>query len=102
MKITLSNGIYFGRIRIRCESFRSVTQCYQCQGFNHVAKDCKSQIKCMRCARPHKSAECPEEDKDSFRPKCTNCNGDHVAASRECPKFKEQQKQTENVKGRQE
>ena len=57
----------------------------------------------MRCARPHKSAECPEKDMDSFRPKCTNCNGDHVVASRECPKFKEQlKKQTEKVKARQE
>ena len=105
MKIALFNGIYFGRIRIRCEPFRpapSITQCYQCQGFNHVAKDCKSKVKCMRCAGPHKSSECPEKNKDSFNPKCTNCKGDHVAASRECPKFKEQYKiQTEKVKARQ-
>ena len=106
MKIALFNGIFFGRIRIRCEPFRpapSITQCYQCQGFNHVAKDCKSQVKCMRCAKPHKSSECPGKGKDSFKPKCTNCNGEHVAASRECPKYKEQfQKQTEKAKARQE
>ena len=105
MKIALFNGIYFGRIRIRCAPFRPallITQCYQCQGFNHLAKDCKSQVKCMICAGPHKSSECPEKDKDSFNPKCTNCKGDHVAASRECPKFKEQCKiQTEKVKARQ-
>ena len=105
MKIALFNGIYFGRICIRCEPFRpapSITQCYQCQGFNHVAKDCKSKVKCMRCAGPHKSSECPEKNKDSFNPKCTNCKGDHVAASRECPKYKEQYKiQTEKVKARQ-
>ena len=105
MKIALFNGIYFGRIRIRCEPFRpapSITQCYQCQGFNHVAKDCKNKVKCMRCAGPHKSSECPEKNKNSFNPKCTNCKGDHVAASRECPKFKEQYKiQTEKVKARQ-
>ena len=46
MKIALYSGIYFGRIRIRCESYRTtpqVTQCYtcKCQGFNHIAKDCK-------------------------------------------------------------
>ena len=106
MKIALFNGIFFGRIRIRCEPFRpapSITQCYQCQGFNHIAKDCKSQVKCMRCAKPHKSSECPGKGKDSFKPKCTNCNGEHVAASRECPKYKEQfQKQTEKAKARQE
>ena len=107
MRIALFNGIYFGRIRIRCEPFRPtpppVTQCYQCQGFNHVAKDCKSEAKCMRCAKPHKSSECPGKGKESFRPKCINCNGEHVAASRECPKYKEQfQKQTEKAKARQE
>ena len=106
MKIALFNGIFFGRIRIRCEPFRpapSITQCYQCQGFNHIAKDCKSQVKCMRCAKPHKSSECPGKGKDSFKPKCTNCNGEHIAASRECPKYIEQfQKQTEKAKARQE
>ena len=105
MKIALFNGIFFGRIRIRCEPFRpapSITQCYQCQGFNHVAKECKSQVKCMGCAKSHKSSECPGKGKDSFRPKC-NCNGEHAAASRECPKYKEQfQKQAEKAKARQE
>ena len=41
MKIALYSGIYFGRIRIRCESYRTtpqVTQCYKCQGFNHIAR----------------------------------------------------------------
>ena len=62
MKIALFSGIYFGRMRIRCESYRTtppppppVTQCYKCQGFNHVAKDCKSEQKCVRCAGAHKS-----------------------------------------------
>ena len=48
----------------------------------------------MRCAKPHKSAECPGKVKDSFKPKCSNCNGEHVAASRECPKYKEQFQKT--------
>ena len=50
MKIALYSGIYFGRIRIRCESYRTapqVTQCYKCQGFNHIAKDCKNAQKCL-------------------------------------------------------
>ena len=41
----------------------------------------------------------PKKRKDSCSPKCTYCNGDHVAASREYPKFKEQfKKQTEKQK----
>ena len=46
----IASGIYFGRIRIRCESYRTapqVTQCYKCQGFNHIAKDCKNAQKCL-------------------------------------------------------
>ena len=61
MKIALFNGIYFGRIRVRCESYRTtppVTQCYKCQGFNHIAKDCKNDRKCVRCAGAHKSTDC--------------------------------------------
>ena len=68
MKIALYSGIYFGRIRIKCESYRTapqVTQCYKCQGFNHIAKDCKKAKKCVRCAGAHKSAECPDKNKES-------------------------------------
>ena len=93
MKIALYSGIYFGRIRIRCESYRTapqVTQCYKCQGFNHIAKDCKNAQKCLQCAGAHKSIECPDKNKDSLKLKCSNCNGEHVASSKECPKFKEQ------------
>ena len=106
MKIALFSGIYFGRMRIRCETYRTtapVTQCYKCQGFNHLAKDCKNGQKCVRCAGPHKSTECPDKNKESLIVKCSNCNGNHVAASKECPKFKEQIKiQTERAKVRQE
>ena len=106
MKIALFSGIYFGRMRIRCENYRTtppVTQCYKCQGFNHVAKDCKSEQKCVRCAGAHKSTECPDKDKKSLKLKCSNCKGDHVASSRDCPKFKDQIKiQADRAKARQE
>ena len=106
MKIALYSGIYFGRIRIRCESYRTtpqVTQCYKCQGFNHIAKDCKNAQKCVRCAGSHKSTECPDKNKDSLKLKCSNCNGEHVASSKECPKFRDQIKvQADKAKARQE
>ena len=103
MKIALFSGIYFGRMRIRCESYRTtppVTQCYKCQGFNHVAKDCKSEQKCVRCAGAH-NPQCPDKNKKSIKLKCSNCNGDHVASSRDCPKFKDQTKiQADRAKAR--
>ena len=106
MKIALFNGIYFGRIRVRCESYRAtppVTQCYKCQGFNHIAKDCKNDQKCVRCAGAHKSTDCPDKNKETLKIKCSNCHGNHVASFRECQKFKDQIKiQADKAKVRQE
>ena len=80
-----------------------VTQCYKCQGFNHVAKDCKNVQKCVRCAGGHKCTECPDKDKESLKLKCSNCDGDHIASFRKCPKFKVQIKiQADRAKARQE
>ena len=106
MKIALFNGIYFGRMRVRCKSFRitpPVIQCHKCQGFNHIAKDCKNEQKCVRCAGAHKSTDCPDKDKETLKIKCSNCHGNHVASSRECQKFKDQIKaQADKAKTRQE
>ena len=106
MKIALFNGIYFGRIRVRCESYRTtppVTQCYKCQGFNHIGKDCKNDQKCVRCAGAHKSTDCPNKNKETLKIKCSKCHGNHVASSRECQKFKDQTKiQADKAKARQE
>ena len=80
-----------------------MTQCYKCQGFIHIAKDCKKAQKCVRCAGSHKSSECPDKDKNSLKLKCSNCDGEHVASSKECPKFEDQIKvQADKAKARQE
>ena len=43
--------------------------------------------------------QCP--NKKSIKLKCSNCNGDHVASSRDCPKFKDQTKiQADRAKAR--
>ena len=38
-----------------------VTQCYKYKGLNHVAKNCKSEQKCVRCAGAHKCTECADK-----------------------------------------
>ena len=54
-------------------------------------------------AGAHKSTECPDKNKKSLKLKCLNCKGDHVASSRDCPKFKDQIKiQADRTKARQE
>ena len=77
MKITLFSGIYFGRIHIRCKSYRT-TLPPPTQGFNRIAKDCIKEQKCVRCAGAHKSTECPDKDKASLKLKCFYCNRDHA------------------------
>lgn len=73
----------------------SVLRCYKCWGFNHFAKDCKSEQKCRKCAGNHLEKDCQEEVK-----KCINCikmvidfklegiKTDHCANDLECECYK--------------
>ena len=66
-------------------------QCFKCFKFGHLAKYCKSanQI-CSRCGETnHKYDNCQNKNKT---PICSNCEGDHVATSMDCPKYKEFQR----------
>jgi hypothetical protein len=45
------------------------------------------QPRCVKCAQAHKAGECTKSDADTLV--CANCNGNHVASYRGCPKFKE-------------
>lgn len=70
-------------------------QCYICMQYNHVAKYCKTkQQKCARCGDNHQLDQCTAAA-DTF--KCCNCNGNHLASSADCPKYKEQEKKAQNL-----
>lgn len=85
-----------GRVKLgwsRCRVFNhvSVLQCYNCMGFHHFAKDCKSNTTCSNCSGNHTYKDC-----NSNIVKCTNCvkakkdkNLDidvgHNALNRDCP-----------------
>lgn len=56
------------------------TQCFKCQGFGHMQRECRNSVKCVRCGEDHKDREC------KVKAKCANCNGDHPATSKDCPK----------------
>jgi len=38
-------------------------QCFNCQGFGHNASSCKSKIRCVVCAGPHRHKECKIKEK---------------------------------------
>lgn len=79
---------YLLQLKIKVESYRGrnrVTQCFRCQGFNHVQSSCGYKPKCLKCAEDHLTYLC-QKDKET-PPKCTNCNGPHPANAIICPNF---------------
>ncbi|GBN60462.1 hypothetical protein AVEN_176756-1 [Araneus ventricosus] len=59
-------------------------RCFKCQRFGHTITACRGKQICARCSLPdHDSNNC-----SSTTPKCYNCNGEHPAFSRSCPRYK--------------
>ncbi|XP_020709110.2 uncharacterized protein LOC105687904 [Athalia rosae] len=59
-----------------------VLQCYRCQGFWHVAANCRHLPRCIRCGEPHSVEFCPHPRNN---PICCHCAGPHHAGYRQCP-----------------
>ena len=58
-------------------------RCFQCQKFGHTKNLSKGKAVCAGCGEEgHNLDDCQNE------PKCVNWQGDHVAISRDCPKWK--------------
>ena len=77
-------GLLHFRIRWEDPKKRgSLPQCFRCLEFGHHANFCKQQVRCRTCAETHDSRECPAPT--SHPPKCHNCQGDHLASSKDCP-----------------
>ena len=64
----------------------SVTQCYNCQSFGHLAKNCRSKQKCLICGENHSHKGC--QNRETRKSKCANCKEPHVASYKGCPEYK--------------
>ncbi|GFW79626.1 nucleic-acid-binding protein from transposon X-element [Trichonephila clavipes] len=63
------------------------TQCYNCNFFNHLSKNCKMAPRCLKCGKNHRTGECTIAGKIE-KPRCINCNQErHVASLRSCTAF---------------
>ncbi|GFX38865.1 nucleic-acid-binding protein from transposon X-element [Trichonephila clavipes] len=64
-----------------------ITQCYNCNYFNHSSKNCKMNPRCLKFGENHRTGECTIKEKIE-KPKCINCNEEgHVASLRSCSAF---------------
>ena len=58
-----------------------LTQCYNCQKFGHIARNCRSKHTCGKCSsHDHATPNCTTEE-----PKCPACQGGHPSWHSECP-----------------
>ena len=62
----------------------TIVQCYKCQQFGHIAKNCFKQAQCAICAEEHNTRDC----KNSEKLTCTNCGENHRADDPDCNYYK--------------
>lgn len=85
-------NIYHHTVTWEKELKRGLTQCYNCQSFGHISKNCGKHHKCVKCMESHEPGKClvkiiPGESAENRTTKamCVNCGGDHPASFRGCP-----------------
>lgn len=98
--VTLKNKICeLGKLNIgwrRCvvHEYFSITRCYKCARYGHIAIKCENNLTCINCAGPHRISDC-----ESNTQKCINCEEtnrkvkkalktDHSASDPNCPCYR--------------
>ena len=92
---TVPPKIKAGFLSIPVEPFvPNPLRCFNCQRFGHHKDKCTKNAVCSNCGKEgHDNSSC-ENPKQ-----CANCKGDHLASSRECPRWQQEREiQTLKVK----
>ncbi len=78
---TLPQNIKAGYHNIKVDVFiPNPLRCYKCQRYGHGVSRCTNSHVCHRCgSEDHEGTDCHQT------PKCRNCQGSHMASSKECP-----------------
>ncbi|VDI39763.1 Hypothetical predicted protein [Mytilus galloprovincialis] len=70
-------------------------QCYKCQGFGHMANQCRNKKRCIKCGEEHENEQCTSTDL-----KYVNCKGKHMSNDKECPQRTQQKMALKLVKSK--
>ena len=54
-----------------------MTQCFNCQKYDHIDKFCKQSTRCDRCAKSHSTQKCQNADVNALA-KCATCDEKHI------------------------
>ncbi|KAL0269068.1 UNVERIFIED_CONTAM: hypothetical protein PYX00_010804 [Menopon gallinae] len=89
-QVITTGRLYIGWSSCRVTDYCSITRCYKCQRYGHVAKHCRSQETCGHCAEEgHNRKSCPHLEKPAS---CANCQRgkkphQHEVTDRKCPSY---------------
>ena len=92
----ISNGVKIGFENFRVTDYKQPIrpqQCFKCQQFGHMSRDCNNSDKCRKCAGNHRSSDCQNREI-----KCANCNGTHRSSDLICPELQAATTKTEAAK----
>ncbi|XP_071440252.1 uncharacterized protein [Hetaerina americana] len=89
-KVLMTFGkVFIGFNSCKISDHIHITRCFKCQGFGHLAKDCKNEKDCCsHCAGEHKFEDCAKEKENIC---CSNCkkanvqDSKHSAGDWKCP-----------------
>ena len=82
--IAISKGVMWKYELKTAEIFRSgfrLIQCFNCQRYGHIARNCTAVAKCGVCAEQHNTRQCTGKVED----RCCNCGRKHRAWEMSCP-----------------
>ena len=84
IKYLLNQKIYWEKLKKQ-----EVLQCFRCQHFGHVSRNCQMKPRCVKCKESHVVGSCANDKTDINIPACVNCGETgHPASYRGCPHHK--------------